>query len=457
MNLQNLRDELTTRAADTDNRPTDLLPGIRRKVRRTRQRRFAAAAGTAVVAVALAATILPGTLTNSSPAEPPSYTQNGYSLPGELNGDPLLKGWVGQAGENHVEFDWTPTTKQIQFDGHCTRDTDATIWVRVNGFTVASRPCQKDIPIQPSGVSFETALWADAPLDKPAKVTLDLVTFEGKPIQDTAQQLAVGIYSAKHRGLEQVQAPDRAGDYVRDGLRFRKVVGDQTRLGAVIGDRGVNEVSTTFVPRSHAVVVQTLGTAEDYLLQYPNGEYRVQVRFGDGSAVNGYLGYGDQAQADSADAMQLTAPVGKPLTVTARLVDNKGRPVSVPKSRIGVGIYDPGTQITQNGIDFDQVKDLGNTRYRFVRSVVVPATQGKVELTTPVGKPFIWAYGSVGIGAGVWTRWDGLTAHQDGPMSGGFRWVNEDAQTEPKTVRFYVNAGKPTGGKLAIALYEPVP
>ncbi|MBB5982747.1 hypothetical protein [Kribbella solani] len=56
----------------------------------------------------------------------------------------------------------------------------------------------------------------------------------------------------------------------------------------------------------------------------------------------------------------------------------------------------------------------------------------------------------------MWTRWDGLTAHQDGPMSGGFGWMSEDAQTQPKTVSFYINAGHPAGGKLAIALYEPV-
>jgi hypothetical protein len=457
MNLQNLRDELTSRAATTDDHPADLLPGIRRKVRRTRQRRIIAAAGTAVVAVALAATILPGTLTNSSPAEPPSYTQNGFSLPGELDGDPLLKGWAGQVGENHVEFDWTPTRKDIQFDGHCKTDSDATIWVRVNGFTVASRPCQQDLPIQPTGVPVESALWADAPIGKPAKVTLDLVTYEGRPLQEANQQLAVGVYSDEHGGAKQPWRPDQPGDYVRDGLRFRKQIGTQTQLAAVIGDRSASEVSTSFVPRSHSVVVQTLGTAEDYLLQYPNGEYRVQVRFGDGSAVNGYLGYGDEAQADSAAAMQLTAPVGKPLTVAARLVDKNGKPVSVPKARIGVAIYDPGPQITQNGIDFDVERQIDGTRYRFVRSVVVPATQGKVELATPAGKPFVWVYGSVGIGADVWTRWDGLTAHQDGPMSGGFRWVNEAVQTAPKTVRFYVNAGKPTGGKLAIALYEPVP
>lgn len=456
MKLQDLRDELATRATSVDGHSADLLPGVQHKIRRTKQRRTATVLG-AAAAVALAAVIIPGALTGSAPrpANTPSYTQNGFTLPAEIDGDALLKGWAGQVGESHVEFDWTPTTKGVRFDGRCGADSEgATLWVRVNGFTVDSRPCMKDDgPIQNSGVSDESPLWADAPIGKPAKVTLDLIGLDGRPAQDAHQQLALGIYSYQSP-RESGWGPTQPGDYVRDGLRFRRQVGAASRMAAVIGDRGVNQVTTSFVPTSHAVVVQTLGTPDDYVLNPP--EYHLQVRFGDGSAVNGDTVYGDELQQNSADTMQLTAPIGKRLTVTARLVDKDGHEVSVPKARIGVAIYDPGPQITQNGIDFDREKVAGGTTYRFVRAVVVPATQGKVQLTTPVGKPFLWAFGSVGIGPNVWTRWDGLTAHQDGPMTGGFRWNTEDPQTAPATVDFYVNAGKPTGGKLAIALYEPV-
>ncbi|HEY3556325.1 MAG TPA: hypothetical protein VGL05_02610 [Kribbella sp.] len=454
MNLQDLRDELSTRAADADQHPADLFPGVQQKIRRTKRRRTVTVLG-AAAAVALAATIVPGALSSSEPdpARTPSYTQNGFTLPGDLDGDALLKGWVGEAGANHVEFDWTPTTKHVRFDGRCKSDSEAMLWVRVNGFTVDSRPCAKDNgPIQNAGVSDESALWADAPIGKTAKVTLDLVSLNGRPAQDTKQQLAVGIYNYQSP-RSSAWGPSRPGDYVRDGLRFRQQAGTADRLAAVIGDRGVNEVTTSFVPTSHSVVVQTLGTPDDYVLNPP--EYRIQVRFGDGSSVNGYSGYGDESQQNSAAALQLTAPVGQRVTVTARLVNANGKEVSVPKARIGVAIYDPGPQVTQDGIDFDREKESDGTTYRFVRAVVVPATQGRVQLTTPVGKPFLWSFGSVGIGPDVWTRWDGLTAHQDGPMSGGFRWTTEDPQTTPGTVAFYVNAGKPTTGKLAIALYEP--
>jgi hypothetical protein len=458
MNLQDLRDELATHASSVDHHATDLLPGVKDKIRRAKQRRVITAAAATVAAVALAVTIVPGVLSNSTPdpAKTPDYTQNGYTLPGEIDGDTLLKGWAGEVGANHVEFDWTPTTKHLRFDGHCGSDSEeATLWVRVNGSTVDSRPCMKDSgPILNGGVSDESALWADAPIGKPAKVTLDLVGLDGRPAQDAQQQLAVGIYSSLGPRSDG-WGPNQPGDYVRGGLRFRRQVGTASRLAAVIGDRGVDQVTTSFVPTSHSVVVQTLGTPDDYVLNPP--EYRVQVRFGDGSAVNGDAVYGDELQQNSANAMQLTAPIGKRLTVTARLVNKDGKVVSVPKARIGVAIYDPGPQVRQDGIDFDREKQFGGTTYRFVRAVVVPATQGKVQLATPVGKPFLWTFGSVGIGPNVWTRWDGLTAHQDGPMTGGFRWSTEDPQTGPKTVRFYVNAGHPIGGKLAIALYEAVP
>lgn len=456
MNLQDLRNELTTRATSTNTRSSDLLPGVRHKIRRTKLRRTVGVLIPAA-AVVVAAVVVPGALTNSvpDPAKTPSYTQNGFTLPAEIDGDKLLKGWAGQVGESHVEFDWTPTTRGVRFDGRCGSDSEgAMLWVRVNGFTVDSRPCVKDNgPIQNSGVSDESPLWADAPIGRTAKVTLDLIGLDGRPARDAHQQLALGIYSYQSP-RESGWGPTQPGDYVQDGLRFRRQVGMATRMTAVIGDRGVNQVTTSFTPTSHNIVVQTLGTPDDYVLNPP--EYRVQVRFGDGSAVNGYTGYGDEGQQNSADAIQLTAPIGKPLTVTARLMDKNGHPVSVPKARIGVAIYNPGPQVTQNGIDFDREKVAGGTTYRFVRAVVVPAAQGKVQLATPVGKPFLWSFGSVGIGPNVWTRWDGLTAHQDGPMTGGFRWTTEDPQTAPATVSFHINAGKPTGGKLAIALYEPV-
>lgn len=455
MNLQDLRDELTSRANAADEHPMDLLPGVKHKIRRTKQRRIVTAAGTAAAALALAVTVVPGVLTSSAPdpAEHPSYTQNGFTLPGELDGDELLKGWAGQVGESRLQFDWTPTSKEISFVSRCKVDSEVMVWVRVNGVTVDTGLCTRDgSPIR-NGVPSQSVLWNDAPIGRPAKVTVDLVGADGRATQDPKQQIGIGIYAA-HSQSSEPSEPSRPGDYAVGGLQFRRQVGAQTRLAAVIGDRGTMQVATSFVPTSHAVVVQTVGTPEDYL--YNPSEYRVQVRFGDGTTVNGYTANGDQSQLDTSMPLQLTAPPGRRMQVTARLVDKNGKPVSVPQARIGVAIYDPGAQVRQNGIDFDREKEYDGTKYRFVRSVVVPAIQGRVQLTTPVGKPFIWSYGSVGIGAGVWTRWDGLDAHQDGPMSGGFGWHNESPQTEPRTVDFYINAGKQAGGKLAIALYEPV-
>lgn len=77
--------------------------------------------------------------------------------------------------------------------------------------------------------------------------------------------------------------------------------------------------------------------------------------------------------------------------------------------------------------------------------MVVPASRGKVQLTTPVGKPFLWAYGSTNLRPGVRTRFDGLAAHQDGPpASSGFGAIPDEARPLPKTVSYWVSAGHPT-------------
>ncbi|WP_427888521.1 hypothetical protein ACQHIV_34885 [Kribbella sp. GL6] len=461
MNLQDLRDELHARAADSDPQQSDLLPGVHQKIRRTKRRRIVTTAGAAAAAVALAVTVVPGVLSNSTPdpARTPPYTQNGFTLPGDKDGQPLVKGWTGKAGESHVEFTWTPTAKDVKFVAYCKQDAEATVWIRVNGFDVHHNDCTDNgIPISDS-LPAGTGLWADAPIGKPAKVTLDLVDLDGRPLTDGKQQLGIGIYQDPSAGTGTRSAAARPDDYASNGLRFRQQVGRQTRLGAVIGDRGQRQVATSFVPRSRSVVVQVIGTQDDYVMgwQALRPEYRVQVRFSDGTVVNCDTGYGDDLQQNLSEPLQLTAPPGSPVAVTARLVDKDGREVPMsPRARIGVAVYDAGPQTTQYGIDFNREMESEGVKYRFVRAVVAPGKDGRVQLTTPVGTPFLWTFGSVGVGPTVWTRWDGLTAHQDGPRAGGMHWTTEEAQTEPKKVDFYVNAGKPTGGTLYIGLYEPI-
>ncbi|TCC59730.1 hypothetical protein E0H73_24240 [Kribbella pittospori] len=216
------------------------------------------------------------------------------------------------------------------------------------------------------------------------------------------------------------------------------------------------QVGTSFVASSRSVVVQTVGNPDDYA---PPGqvEYRIQVRLSDGNSGNGYPAIGDQAQLDTSQHIQLAVPAGRPVQVTARLVDKFGRPMSVPKARIGVAIYDAGPQVTVNGVDLDKEKEDNGTRYRFVRAEVVPASRGKVELTTPARTPFLWVHGNTNLGPEVRTRWGGLAADQDGaPASSGFGWTTELAQDTPKTANYRISSGRPTGGELVIALYLPV-
>jgi predicted dinucleotide-utilizing enzyme len=110
MKLTDLRDELTARADSVEDLAPDLLPGVRRKISQTKRRRTAAVSGfvgcVAVIA-ALVTGVIPGLAkTTPQPAEdiPTDYVKNGITFHGAEGADRLLKAWVGEPGENTLEF-----------------------------------------------------------------------------------------------------------------------------------------------------------------------------------------------------------------------------------------------------------------------------------------------------------------------------------------------------------------
>jgi hypothetical protein len=338
MNLQTLRDELTTRAATIDDHPADLLPGIHTKIRRTRRRRLIAAAGAAAAAVALCVGVLPGALSTSTP-DPADRTPR-LPVPSAFPGNTLLRGSSGEAGRTHLEFDWTPTTKGVAFALICRVPTKDPAWVRINGYTVLSGPCSSPGTSQPFGIAGDSAAWIDAPLGQPAKVTMDLVVApSGQPApDDPAQQIALGIYAERGGPIPAV-VPAQPGDHVKNGLIIRRKVGPQTLLAAAIGDRGQAQVTTTFTSTGGAVVLRLLSTANGY--SYPR-PYRIQLRLSDGTVVSRLPRGGYQAGADPSATITPAVPKGQPVTVTATLVVGADRPATEPNGTIGVGVYTTG-------------------------------------------------------------------------------------------------------------------
>lgn len=335
MNLQNLRDELTTRAAAVDDRPADLLPGISTKIRRTRRRRVAGAVVAATAAVVLAVTVVPGVLTTSAPDPSQRTPSAGYTLPAQSLGGALLKGHVGERGQTHLEFEWIPTTKGIAISAVCLTRTDLRAWVRINDYTLRMGPCS-DEGAEAHGIAGESAVWADAPLGQPAKVTVDLIDLSGKTVQDPQQQLALGIYTEPGGPMPKVSSA-RAGDHTKGGLIIRGTVGKQTLLAAAIGDRGQAEVVATFTSTGGPVAIRLRSTANGYTYGAP---YRIQLRFSDGTELSRRPGGGYQADVKPNATITPKVPAGQEVTVTALLTDSTGRPATEPKGTIGLGVYD---------------------------------------------------------------------------------------------------------------------
>ncbi len=342
MNLQNLRDELTARAGTVDDHPTDLLPGIRTKIRRTRRRRVIAAASAAAAAVAISVAVLPGVLSTSTP-EPADRTQhlrNDLPVPSTFPGNTLLRGSSGEAGQTHLEFDWAPTTKGVAFAPICRIATTYKVWVRINGYTVLVGTCPPPGTTYPLGIAGGSGVWADAPLGQPAKVTMDLVVApSGRPApDDPAQQIALGIYAERGGPIPAV-VPAQPGDHVKNNLIIRRKVGPQTLLAATIGDRGQAQVTTTFVSTGGPVALRLLSTTNGYTYSAP---YRIQLRLSDGTVISRRPPGGYQAGPDISATITPTVPKGQPVTVAATLVDGTNRPTTEPRGTIGVGVYTTG-------------------------------------------------------------------------------------------------------------------
>ncbi|TWD79658.1 hypothetical protein FB561_0722 [Kribbella amoyensis] len=466
MNLTDLREELHTRATSTEERPIDLLPAVRRKIRRTKQRRVAALAAGTVAAVALALSLIPGltTTTEPAPAETPpaDLTKDGITLRRTESSDRLEKGWIGDLGQNQLDVAWTPTQPKAAFYVICrsAASSPRSYWVRVNAHKVAEGTCQGagDWIRTGSYAMADDPLWLDTPVGEQAQVTAQLVDGAGQPLRDATAQLALGIYQVD--GRDPAPLPTGPADHIRDGFRFRDRIAGDRLATAVIGDRGQSQVTTSFTATGKPISLRGFCTGNDFGFD-PRYDLRISV---DGvERISGCSATTTDAGGSGGATLPDVATAGRVVEVTAKLTDRTGRDISVPQARIGVGVYEKGAQRTVDEAAVDEVVEYEGRTYRLQQLRTAPAaTARKVTIETPADTEYLLLSGSSALGtdktvsANVVSE-DVETTHttQGGPDSFGLTNDKRPAAPESTTVRLELVLGKPTRGHLVLAVYLP--
>lgn len=474
MNPTDLRAELTTRAGDSEQHEYgDLLPGVRRKIRTTKRRRVAVAvAGTAAVA-ALAAGVLPNLTGTSNPNPattkpvPQDVARNGIVFPGEVDGHVLQAAAIGNPGQTTVWFDWTPDSTAVSGRTVCSASSTArSMRVSVDGIAVTEAACTpgETAPIESFIIQPSDAIWTSLRPGTKTRIELTLVDSGGRTVPDASAVLGAGFYTGRQAPsdpMPSVQPPTGPNDYVKDGIRYRTPVGGDTLVAAAIADRGRTELTFEFTPATDLLSLRPFCMAGD--------RYQLAVTINGRSTMGGSCGM-QTTDPGSGGGMSGMPGQGLPEirpgevnTATLRLTDAQHRPVSLPTARIGLGIYQLGTQRLVgddgNKLALDEVQEYAGHLYRLGEVRTAPAASGSVRVATPAGVPFLVAYGSTDTGpAVIRVQLDGLdtrTAELSGPNGAG-RSIAGQPSRDAGAVTLHVVDGKPVKGTLVVAVYTPM-
>ncbi|GAA0951979.1 hypothetical protein GCM10009554_54280 [Kribbella koreensis] len=473
MKLTDLRDELNARAETTDETP-DLLSGVHRKITQTKRRRTAGAAG-AVAGVALIAAfatgLIPGlTTTTPQPAETPTprdYTKNGMVISAVEGQDTLLKGWVGDLGENKLDFSWTPQERQdLRFEGLCQSGTNEIqhVKVTVNDFVIGTSECFPSYPSdQPgSGVNVQAndTFWLAVTPGKSARVVVQLTDESGRAIQDRSTQVALGIYHSVGTAPDGPPGripPTSDADYVKDGVRYRAKVGGDTLLGALVADRGKNQFDLTVTATGSQLSLSPLCTA----LATGPGEfplYQLSISYNGGPASSVSCSGGSlDAGAGSSVILGVAPPAaGEQVKVSVRLEDKNGKPVTREHDWIGLGVYAKGKQQTVDDTNFDELREHDGRNYRLteLKKVAFPGAN-RLTIATPADTPFLVSYGSTGkVGQNSMIEVTGLSNSPGRSGAGGYGTEGEPARPAGTATLTATGIGKGPG-HLVMAIYVP--
>jgi len=275
-------------------------------------------------------------------------------------------------------------------------------------------------------------------------------------------------------GMPSRVLPDRPGDVVKDGLRLRATVAEDTLAVGVIGDPGERVVRATWTPRTQRVAY----VVECWLPpgQDPATAKETWVR----ASISGQEGYfGGTCRADLPTAGDLSASItpGKPgegnpqirlgtdTTLRVELVDRDGRPLTNPRVRLAAGIYDLGPQRLiedESGeprAAVPEVIEHQGVPYRLERLVSGPAARGPLpQVSTPANRPFLVTFGSSPP-----SRYPEVgTLYLSGLDTESSQLENGGQETTPQpvrgagTVELRAEGARPLDGVAYIAVYTPV-
>ncbi|MFK4082521.1 hypothetical protein ACI2LF_00315 [Kribbella sp. NPDC020789] len=478
MNLQDLRSELNARADEAAAREPDLLPGVRQKIRRTKQRRTASALVSVAAVAALAVAIVPGVVSTSTPdpaeSTPADYVKDGQTIPGMINGDKLLKAWIGDPDQSAFSFGWTPSTNKIAVYAFCDSVGYALpteVRVTIGGRYLGSSGCgdgTTESGTVPLGTFLaDSPLWLTAPVGKATTVSAQVVESGSGKAQPTSRPVRIGIYSTTDASRIGIGTPPPAGpdDFQQDGITYRKKIGGDTLLGAGVARPGSNEVRFKFAPNGSLLSLRPFCTAN-------GGTVTGDVPYWVEITLNGKLATKISCHAESTDAGASgtasgdeQAPAGPEVEAVARLIPaDKNSPPLPTDGYLALGVYAQGPKRVVGGVGLAERIEVGGTNYRLATVESAPGTAGRVEIDTPANQNFVLAYGGAGLGAGRILRAEARvgTAVAGGmqvdPESGGDLGVaTEPVAAGPATkAGLVITEGKPTGGSLVVAIYLPV-
>ncbi|TDW88721.1 hypothetical protein [Kribbella sp. VKM Ac-2566] len=473
MNLQDLRDELATRAASADQHSGDLLPGVQQKIRRTKQRRTFTALGVVAVLAAVAATLVP-TMRPTPPADnpPEDYTRDGLTVPGTVGNDKLLKAWIGDRGQSSLTFAWTPTTNSITVHADCEAAVGmSAIRFRINGWYVGDASCDSgpDSWAIDSGVTLapDSAFWLGSPVGRPAQVSAELIDLEsGKPAGESGR-IWFGIYSTSpnppsSNGAPARYAPVDAGAYQKDGVVYRRTIGGDTLAAAKVADPGRLEVRFSFTSTGAKLSLRPFCTANAGSGGDRNPPYTVEMRIGPRQPFTATC---DASSTDAGKGGGFTiaspAPAGQRVDVVAKVLPTSPNLVGLPPDvRLGLGIYFQGPQRVIDGMELPEQTEVAGYRYRLAQVKTAPGPDRRLVADTPADQPYVVAYGGSMLGTGefrasltIGKTETGLGVAPDGGGM-GIGWdAHGAAPSERATLT--IAEGKPTKGTLILAIYLP--
>ncbi|TDD57336.1 hypothetical protein E1263_24190 [Kribbella antibiotica] len=480
MNLQNLRSELNARAEEAATREPDLLPGVRNKIRRTKQRRTAGALASVAAVAALAVAIVPGVLntTTPDPADPvPSdYVKDGQTVPGTVNGDKLLKAWIGDKNQSKFSFAWTPTTNKIAIYASCdalgyAAPKEVRVWI--GDWYAGSTGCRggsvQSETLRLGSFDPDAALWLDSPVGKSATVSAEVVGSDsGKA--ETVDQLQLGIYAASDQPLSADETPRRIpavgpDDFQSNGVVYRKHFGGDTLLGATVGRSGQKKVQLSFTSTGGPLVLHEFCTANKSAGGTGLPPYEVTT------SLNGELISKATCGAASTDGLvgnshgvASSPPAGQRVDLVSEIVALPGKqaPPLPADVRLGTGVYQQGKQRLIDGTALAEHIEMGGYEYRLAEVRTAKGPAGRVSIKTPADQQFAIAYGSSKLG--IPGPAEAMLYFRD-RTTGISTSVEQDGLGDSKMVfsagpagqaEMKVTKGKPTKGTLLIAIYLPI-